>query len=112
MSLSKPGSSTHWPTAMTDDEFEREVEKRTGHPAVHNLHRRMDAQDKILLEVRDMLIAHIAEEKEQVRLEAPVTKALDELVLLWRASKILVPLLMICATTLWAFVQWWKDHVK
>lgn len=46
----------------------------------------MDQQDKMLLEIRDKINAHVIE-ADQIR------PALDELVALWRGSKILIPIL-------------------
>lgn len=90
-----------------------EIERRSDqHPVLHDLNRRMDTQDKILLEMRDMLVAHIAEEKAQKKVDAPIARALDEIILLWRASKIIVPALVAVAVGFWACMQWWKEHVK
>ncbi len=82
------------------------------YPAVMNLHRRIDSQDQILFQIRDMLVSHIAEGKEQKKINAPVVKALDEIVLLWRASKILIPALVACSVGLWSLIQWGKAHLK
>lgn len=68
---------------------------------INNIHRRMDNQDKILLEIRDTLVGHIAEEKDY-------KPAMKDLVTLWKASKIVVPI----AVGFWAFLLWIKDHVK
>jgi len=79
---------------------------------VMNLHARMDSQDKMLTEIRDMIVGHIAEEKGKEVVDGPVAKALDEIALLWRASKILVPALVALATAWWAVAQWWNAHFK
>ena len=68
---------------------------------INNIHRRMDSLDEILREIRDTLIGHIAEEKDY-------KPALQDLVSLWKASKIVVP----AGAGMWAFVVWMKDHVK
>ena len=77
----------------------------TDHDLIQNLHRRMDSQDKMLLEIRDTMTAHIATEKE-------VKPALDELVALWKGSKILIPILASAAAMVWAVFAWAKDHIK
>lgn len=77
----------------------------TDHDLIQNLHRRMDSQDKMLLEIRDTMTAHIAADKE-------VKPAIDELVALWKGSKILIPLLASAAAMVWAVFAWAKDHVK
>ena len=77
----------------------------TDHEVIQNLHRRMDAQDKLLVEIRDTVLAHIATEKE-------VKSAIDELVSLWKGSKILIPMLVSAAAMSWALFAWAKDHLK
>ncbi len=77
----------------------------TDHEVIQNLHRRMDTQDKILLEIRDTITAHIATEEE-------VKPAIDELVSLWKGSKILIPLLVSASAMAWAVFSWTKDHIK
>ena len=69
---------------------------------------RLDKQDLILTEIRDKLIAHIAE-------EAMVQPSLDELVSLWKGSKIISAILAtLCAAgaALWAIFVWAKEHLK
>ena len=65
----------------------------------------MDTQDKLLLEIRDTMTAHIAEEKS-------VKPALDELISLWKGSKILIPMLAGAAAMVWAVISWSKDHIR
>lgn len=77
----------------------------TDHELIANLHRRMDQQDKMLLEIRDKMNAHVVE-SDQIR------PALEELVTLWKGSKILLPIMAAAAATLWAVIVWAKDHVK
>ena len=72
----------------------------------------MDTQDAILREIRDMIVGHIAEEKGQQKVDVPVAKALDEIVLLWRASKIIIPAAVAVAVGVWAFAAWWKEHFR
>lgn len=77
----------------------------TDHDLIANIHRRMDTQDTMLLEIRDKLNAHLASESE-------VKPALDELIALWKGSKILIPMLASAAAMVWAVVTWAKDHIK
>lgn len=77
----------------------------TDHELISNLHRRMDTQDKLLLEIRDTMTAHIAEEKS-------VKPALDELISLWKGSKILIPMLAGAAAMIWAVISWSKEHIR
>lgn len=77
----------------------------TDHEVIQNLHRRMDTQDKILLEIRDTITAHIAT-------EATIKPALEELVTLWKGSKLLIPMMASAGAALWALWMWAKDHVK
>ena len=73
----------------------------TDHDLIANIHRRMDSQDEILKEIRDKVIA-----QETMR------PALDELVSLWKGSKIIIPMMASAAAMIWAVFAWAKDHVK
>ncbi len=77
----------------------------TDHELIANLHRRMDQQDKMLLEIRDKINTHVVE-SDQIR------PALEELVTLWKGSKLLIPILASMAAAVWAVVAWAKDHLK
>jgi hypothetical protein len=77
----------------------------TDHEVIQNLHRRMDSQDKILLEIRDTITTHIAT-------EATIKPALEELVTLWKGSKLIIPLMASTGAALWALWVWAKDHIK
>lgn len=77
----------------------------TDHELIANLHRRMDQQDKMLLEIRDKINAHVVE-SDQTR------PALEELVTLWKGSKLLIPILASMAAAVWAVVAWAKEHIK
>lgn len=70
-----------------------------------NLHRRMDTQDTLLREIRDKVVGHIAE-------ESTYKTALEELVVLWRGSKIIIPTFAAITACLWAVIVWFRDHVK
>ena len=73
----------------------------TDHDLIANLHKRMDTQDKLLFEIRDKVIA-----QETMR------PALDELVSLWKGSKIIIPMMASAAAMILAVFAWAKDHVK
>jgi hypothetical protein len=77
----------------------------TDHEVIQNLHRRMDTQDKILLEIRDTITAHLAT-------DATIKPALEELVTLWKGSKLIIPMMVTAAVSLWAFWEWAKAHLK
>ena len=80
----------------------------TDHEMIANLHRRMDRQDELLLEMRDALNRHVATE-EQLR------PHLEELVALWRGSRFIAAIITALAALgggLWAIVAWARDHIK
>ncbi len=77
----------------------------TDHDLIANLHRRMDSQDTILREIDRKITAHVAESDS-------IRPALEELVSLWKGSKILIPILASMAAAVWAVVAWAKDHIK
>lgn len=73
----------------------------TDHEVISNLNRRMDKQDAMLLEIRDKVLS-----QQEMR------PALEELVSLWKGSKILIPMMASAAGILWALWTWAKDHIK
>lgn len=73
----------------------------TDHDLINNIHRRMDLQDDLLREIRDKVIS-----------QETMKPALDELVTLWKGSKIMIPMMASAAGLLWAFWTWAKDHIK
>ena len=73
----------------------------TDHDLINNIHRRMDLQDDLLREIRDKVIS-----------QETMKPALEELVALWKGSKIMIPLLASAAAMIWAVVAWVKDHIK
>jgi len=73
----------------------------TDHDLINNIHRRMDLQDDLLREIRDKVIS-----------QETMKPALEELVTLWKGSKIMIPLLASAAAMIWAVVAWVKDHIK
>ena len=77
----------------------------TDHDLIANIHRRMDSQDKLLLEIRDTITTHIATDSN-------IKPALDELITIYKGSKLIIPALVFMAGTLWAFWTWATDHIK
>lgn len=73
----------------------------TDHDLINNIHRRMDLQDDLLREIRDKVIS-----------QETMKPALEELVTLWKGSKIMIPLLASAAAMIWAVVAWANDHIK
>ena len=77
----------------------------TDHEMLDALHRRMDQQDKMLLEIDRKITGHMAE----VNILRP---AIEELVTLWKGSKLLVPILAgIGGLVAWV-LSFGKDHIK
>ena len=73
----------------------------TDHDLINNIHRRMDLQDDLLREIRDKVIS-----------QETMKPALEDLVALWKGSKIMIPLLASAAAMIWAVVAWAQDHIK
>mgnify|MGYP003441230471 FL=1 len=73
----------------------------TDHDLINNIHRRMDLQDDLLREIRDKVIS-----------QETMKPALEDLVALWKGSKIMIPMMASAAGLLWAFWTWAKDHIK
>lgn len=73
----------------------------TDHDLISNIHRRMDLQDDLLREIRDKVIS-----------QETMKPALEDLVALWKGSKIMIPMMASAAGLLWAFWTWAKDHIK
>lgn len=84
----------------------------TDHDLIANIHRRMDSQDRLLLEIRDQGVRNATRLEEHIKTEKEVKPAIDELVALWKGSKILIPILASAAAMVWAVFAWAKDHIK
>jgi hypothetical protein len=65
----------------------------------------MDEQDRLLREIRDSITTHLAVDKE-------VKPAIDELITLYKGSKVLIPMMVTAAVALWAFWEWARAHIK
>lgn len=79
-----------------------ESERRSVNP---ELIHRIDQQDVLLREIRDMVVVHIETERE-------THKNVEELVLLWRGSKVIIPALTAFGGLIVAVYTWAKDHIK
>ena len=80
----------------------------TDHELIANIHRRMDTQDDLLREVRDLITGHIASEQN-------LRPALEELATLWKASRTIASIIAgmtVILGGLWAIVAWSRDHIK
>ena len=84
------------------------TDRRSWNGEADMLHARLDAIEVVARSTHDSIIVHIAEERE-------TKAAIDELILLWRGSKLVVSgfkiLIPILAALLGAAL-WLKDHVK
>ena len=93
----------------TAQEQEQSVERRQfWRVEADNLHERLDAIEALSRATHDSVVAHIAEERG-------TKAAIDELILLWRGSKLVVSgfkILIPVAAALLGAALWVKDHVK
>lgn len=67
--------------------------------------KRMDSQDVALGELRTLLLLRNAVDED-------LRPTLHEIVLLWRGSKVIIPVLVGTCAVLWAIISWSKDHLK
>jgi hypothetical protein len=79
----------------------QEWKNMTDHELIH----RMDRQDEMLTEIRDKINAHLIESDN-------MRPALEELVSLWKGSKLIIPIMSGLAALIWAVVTWGRDHLK
>jgi len=93
----------------TAPEQEQPVERRaTWRAEADNLHERLDTIEALSRATHDSVIEHIAEERG-------TKAAIDELILLWRGSKLVVSgfkLLIPIFAGLIGAALWAKDHIK
>ena len=95
---------------MTDEENQEQGAERrqTWRVEADNLHERLDTIEALSRATHDSVVAHIAEERG-------TKAAIDELILLWRGSKLVVSgfkILIPVAAALLGAALWVKDHVK
>ena len=88
---------------------DRRVEdRRTWHDEAAALHERLDKIEKLAEDTHSCMLAHVESEKE-------TKAALDELILLWRGSKMMVSAAKIIIPIVAALVGaavWARDHFK
>lgn len=84
----------------------------TDHDLIANIHRRMDSQDEMLREIRDKVVDNSARFDEHLKAEKEVKPAIEELLALWKGSKIIIPALASIAAMAWAVFSWANDHIK
>lgn len=84
----------------------------TDHEMISNIHRRMDNQDTLLRDIRDKLIEQATRLDDHLEAEKEVKPALDELITIWRGSKLIFPILAGIAAGCWAIISWAKEHIK
>jgi hypothetical protein len=77
----------------------------TAHEIISDLNRRLDKQDQMLLEIRDKINAHLIESDN-------MRPALDELVAMWKGSKLIIPIMSGLAALIWGVVTWGREHLK
>ena len=83
--------------------------------AVAHLHRRLDANREMLGETREMLIEIREMLTQHIALDAEMSPAINELVTLWRGSKLMGRILMglsAAAAVVAGVLLWAKDHIK
>lgn len=69
------------------------------------LHARIDEITGLLQDMRSTLDLHVALDKD-------LSPTLKEIVVVWRGSKIMIPLLLALATGFVALFDWAKAHLK
>ncbi len=83
-------------------------DRRTWKGEAHALGTRLAAIEELARATHDSIISHVAEERE-------TKAAIDELILLWRGSKLMVAALKFSIPIFAALVgaaMWIKDHLK
>ena len=96
---------------MTDDQrqYDGDGEQRLSWRAeAEVLHGRLDTIESLSRATHDTVVTHVAEERE-------TKAAIEELILLWRGSKMMVSaakILIPIAAALVGAALWVKDHVK
>lgn len=88
---------------------DRRVEdRRTWHDEAAALHERLDKLEKLAEETHTFMVAHVEADKE-------TKAALDELILLWRGSKMMVSaakLIIPIVAALVGAAVWAREHFK
>jgi len=94
---------------MTEKTYDGDDRRRAPSATeLQNMHNRMDTQDELLREVRDLLVGHLAADQQ-------VKPAIEELIAMWKGSKMafrIISVLAAAGAALWSLLVWAKDHVK
>jgi len=96
---------------MTDDQqqYDGDSERRSSwRVEAENLHDRLDTIEALSRATHDTVVAHVAEERE-------TKAAIEDLILLWRGSKMMVSaakLLIPIAAAIVGAAVWVKDHFR
>lgn len=84
------------------------ADRRSWEGEARVLHKKLASIEKLAKDTHDSIISHVAEERQ-------TKAAIDELILLWRGSKLMVAALKITIPIIAALAGgaiWLKDHVK
>lgn len=79
-----------------------------GYDEARQLHERLNKQDDLLTDIRDVLREHLTRDED-------LSPSLREMVALWRGSKIMAVIVTAIAGfagAAWAGFIWVKDHLK
>ena len=108
-----------------------EILRRIDDERMKDFRARMNRQDKILFEIRDRTVAQAENMKVQAQAlaafnaaldgykealanhiseENKIAPALDELVSLWKGSKVLIPMIGTLGVGIGWLISWLKDH--
>ena len=108
-----------------------EILRRIDDERMKDFRARMNRQDKILFEIRDRTVAQAENMKVQAQAlaafnaaldgykealanhiseENKIAPALDELVSLWKGSKVLIPMIGTLGVGMGWLISWLKDH--
>ena len=80
-------------------------DRREQDAAIADLHRRMDDHEKLIKELCAIV-------RESIVVDKAHNEALEQMIVLWRGSKIVIPALMIFVPTFLALIVWFREHVK
>ena len=73
-------------------------DRRVHDAAIADLHHRMDVLEKLI--------------RENIIIDSEHKEAMEQMILLWRGSKIVIPALAILIPTLLADVAWLRGHIR
>ena len=88
---------------MTQTIAERRTETLRAHD--ENITDRLNRIEDMLLKTTEMLTRHVAAEEQ-------IKPALEELITLWRGSKLVFPILASLVVALVGIIAWSKDHIQ